>query len=129
MSKTYNWENINIIIADDDDINIELLKLILRSTKANISLFSNGQLVLDYLENNSADIIILDIQMPVLGGFETMKKLKEMNFKGSVLALTALSTINELSKYTDYGFNEVIEKPIRKNELLEIICKHIDKYL
>ena len=121
----YNWQGKNIVIADDDYINIELLNLMLRTTKANIHMFEDGQQVIDYISNNDADIIILDIQMPVLDGFKTSKKLREMNFEGKIFALTAFNTFDNMTTYNDCKFDEIIEKPIRKKELLEIISKHI----
>ena len=121
----YNWQNKSIVIADDDSINIELIKLMLQSTKANIHLFDNGQKVVEFVKDNNIDIIVLDIQMPVLDGFQTAKKLQEMGFSGKLFALTALNTSEDKHKYSKYNFDEVIEKPIRKKELLEIIDKYI----
>jgi len=121
----YNWQGKNIVIADDDYINIELLNLMIRVTKANIHMFEDGQQVVDFISNNDADIIILDIQMPVLDGFKTSIKLREMKFKGKIFALTAFNTFDNMATYTDCKFDEIIEKPIRRKELLEIISKHI----
>ncbi|OYT10429.1 MAG: hypothetical protein B6I18_09155 [Bacteroidetes bacterium 4572_112] len=121
----YNWQGKNIVIADDDYINIELLNLMIRVTKANIHMFENGQQVVDFISNNDADIIILDIQMPVLDGFKTSIKLREMKFKGKIFALTAFNTFDNMATYTDCKFDEIIEKPIRRKELLKIISKHI----
>lgn len=121
----YNWQGKNIVIADDDYINIELLNLMIRVTKANIHMFENGQQVVDFISNNDADIIILDIQMPVLDGFKTSIKLREMKFKGKIFALTAFNTFDNMATYTDCKFDEIIEKPIRRKELLRIISKHI----
>ena len=121
----YNWQGKNIVIADDDYINIELLNLMLRATKANIHMFEDGQQVVDFISNNKADIIILDIQMPVLDGFKTSIKLREMDFEGKVFALTAFNTFDDVATYTDCKFDEIIKKPIRRKELLEIINKHI----
>ena len=121
----YNWQGKNIVIADDDFINIELLNLMIRGTNASIHMFEDGQQVVDYISNNDADIIILDIQMPVLDGFKTSIKLREMNFEGKIFALTAFNTFDNMATYTDCKFDEIIEKPIRKKELLEIISKHL----
>ena len=121
----YNWQGKNIVIADDDFINIELLNLMLRSTGANIHMFENGQQVVDFINNHSSDIIILDIQMPILDGFKTANKLKEMGFVGKIFALTAFNTFDDKQSYEECKFDEIIEKPIRRKELLEIINKHI----
>ena len=122
----YNWDNKSILIADDDFLNFELLKLILRNTKVSITHFTDGQAVLDYLnENNNCDIIIMDIQMPILDGISATIKLRELGVTVPIVALTALNTISEKSKYEKYGFNEIVEKPVRK----EMFLKMIEKYL
>jgi CheY-like chemotaxis protein len=125
MSK-YNWKNKNILIADDDILNFELLKLMLRNTDINIIHFNNGQAVIDYFEKNSAaDIIIMDIQMPVLDGKETTKMLRENGLTIPIIALTALNTSSEQSKYREIGFDEIVEKPIRKEAFLLLIEKSL----
>ncbi|MCK5845929.1 MAG: response regulator [Bacteroidales bacterium] len=126
MNRKHNKYEKTIIIADDDSINIELISIILRNINANIVSFENGLKVIDYIADNHADIIILDIQMPILNGFETSQKLHEMGFDGAILALTALNTTNEMEKYEDYKFDEVIEKPIRRIEFLKIINQYLE---
>jgi len=122
----YNWENKSILIADDDFLNFELLKLILRNTNVSITHFTDGQAVIDHINgNNNCDIIIMDIQMPILDGISATIKLREMGVKAPIVALTALNTISEKSKYEKYGFNEIVEKPVRK----EMFLKMIEKYL
>jgi len=122
----YNWDNKSIIIADDDFLNFELLKLILRKTNISITHFTDGQAVIDYINgNNNCDIIIMDIQMPILDGISATIKLRELGLKAPIVALTALNTISEKSKYEKYGFNEIVEKPVRK----EMFLKMIERYL
>jgi len=122
----YNWDNKSILIADDDFLNFELLKLILRNTSVSITHFTDGQAVIDYInDNNNCDIIIMDIQMPILDGISATIKLRELGIKVPIVALTALNTISEKSKYEKYGFNEIVEKPVRK----EMFLKMIERYL
>lgn len=125
MNNKYDWSSKTIVIADDDDINIELIKLMLNKTKATLFLFENGEQVVNHMSSNTADVIILDIQMPILDGFETISKLKEMACKSKVIALTALNTSVELKKYENHGFDQVIEKPIRRNLILELINNYL----
>jgi len=122
----YNWDNKSILIADDDFLNFELLKLILRNTNVSITHFTDGQAVIDYInDNNNCDIIIMDIQMPILDGISATIKLREIGITIPIVALTALNTISEKSKYEKYGFNEIVEKPVRK----EMFLKMIERYL
>lgn len=118
----YKWTGKKIVIADDDNINFELLKLMLKHTDVEITHFSNGQLVVDYIQNNpDIDLIIMDIQMPILDGVEATKKIRYINFTGIILALTALSTTKDAQKYKDYGFDEIVEKPVRREAFLKLL--------
>ncbi|RLD47527.1 MAG: hypothetical protein DRI86_00140 [Bacteroidetes bacterium] len=114
--------NKTIVIADDDELNIELIRIILKNIDANIVTFGDGQEVIDYIiTNNKASIVILDIQMPILDGFETSCKLHEIGYEGKIFAITALNTTTELEKYKECYFDEVIEKPIRRENFLKLI--------
>ena len=126
MKTEFNWTGKTIVIADDDTINTELLSIILKKTSATIVVFENGQQVVDYISENNADIVILDIQMPILDGFETSLKISESNCKAYVFAFTALNANVEMHKYEAAKFTEVIEKPIRRIPFLNLIDKYIN---
>jgi CheY-like chemotaxis protein len=118
----YSWDNKRIVIADDDDINFELLKLMLKNTNVEIKHFKNGQLVVDFIQSNcDVDLIIMDIQMPVLDGIEATQKLRGLNYSGIILALTALNTTKDAKKYRDIGFDEIVEKPVRRESFLKLL--------
>lgn len=118
----YNWIDKKIVIADDDMINFELLKLMLKNTNIEIIHFNNGQLVVDYIKNNlDIDLVIMDIQMAVLDGIEATKQLRILNYTGVIIALTALNLAKDLKRYKDFGFNEIVEKPVRREAFLQLL--------
>ncbi len=126
MAQLYNWSNKSILIADDDLINFELLKLMLRQTGVEIHHVTNGQNAINTIEKDkSTDLVIMDIQMPVVDGIQATVKLREMQYNGIIFALTALNTFKDIAKYKSKGFDEVVEKPVRR----EVFLKLIDKYL
>lgn len=127
MAYTYNWSQKTILIADDDFINYELLKLILMQTKVNIQHVKDGQLVIDTIKTEKEfDLILMDIQMPVLDGFKATQMLRLQNYKSPIFALTALNTAVEIKKYKNAGFDEIVEKPIRRELLLQLISQYFD---
>ena len=127
MAYTYNWSQKTIRIADDDFINYELLKLILMQTKVNIQHVKDGQLVIDTIKTEKEfDLILMDIQMPVLDGFKATQMLRLQNYKSPIFALTALNTAVEIKKYKNAGFDEIVEKPIRRELLLQLISQYFD---
>jgi CheY-like chemotaxis protein len=128
MANQYDWTGKRIIIADDDLINFELLNLILRFTKAELIHINNGQLVLDYINSGkTTDLILMDIQMPVLDGIKATEILRANGYKGCIFALTALNTSINIKKYNDAGFNEIIEKPVRRDSFLKLIDNYFSK--
>ena len=127
MDSKYNWDNKSILIADDDFLNFELLKLILRNTNVKIEHFTDGQAVVDHVDKDkTCDLIIMDIQMPILDGIEATIKIRELGVTTPIVALTALNTISEKSKYEKYGFNEIVEKPVRKVMFLKMIERYLN---
>ncbi len=126
MAQLYDWSSKSILIADDDLINFELLKLMLRQTGVEIHHVTNGQNAINTIEKDkSTDLVIMDIQMPVVDGIQATVKLREMQYNGIIFALTALNTFKDIAKYKSKGFDEIVEKPVRR----EVFLKLIDKYL
>ncbi len=122
-------ENINIpetyiIYADDMQINRELLKAMVEGYDIKISEASNGQEILDLLENKVPNLILTDIRMPVLDGFEAAKIIKkDKRFKDiPVIALTAYAIDSEIRKYGK-TFDAYLTKPLTREKLLETINK------
>jgi CheY-like chemotaxis protein len=124
MVTSYDWSNKHIVIADDDDLNFELLKLILKQTNADIIHLKNGQEVIDYVDKkHSIDLILMDIQMPVLDGMKATQLLRKQGFTSGIFALTALS-VGSNTGFAHIGFDEIIEKPIRRGPFLKLIHDH-----
>lgn len=103
-----------ILIVDDESLNIMLLETILkRLGLVNITTAENGQEAFDLCKNNDFDIIFMDMRMPVMGGAEATKKIKEIKTV-NIVALTTYD-IKEIQKeYLEAGFDNYIQKPIRK---------------
>jgi CheY-like chemotaxis protein len=128
MNNDYPLEGKIILIADDDQINFELLRLILKQTKASIIHLKNGQEVINYHQSKQPiDLILMDIQMPIVNGMEATKILRQSGYTGGIFALTALNTSYESNSFTNVGFDEIIEKPVRREQFLKKISSFITK--
>ena len=96
-------------------------------TKVNIQHVKDGQLVIDTIKTEKEfDLILMDIQMPVLDGFKATQMLRLQNYKSPIFALTALNTAVEIKKYKNAGFDEIVENPIRRELLLQLISQYFD---
>lgn len=103
-----------ILVVDDQELNLTLLNAIL-AKKYNILEARNGLKAVTIVENNrdSIDLILLDIIMPVMDGFDTIKRLKELSILGKIpiiLISTDCSKENVVRGF-DYGITDVIKKP------------------
>ncbi len=121
----YNWENKIIIVAEDIQINFKLIELILKKT--NITLFwaKNGEEAIDLAKKHEVDLILMDIQMPTLNGFEATKAIKLFKSNVPIIAQTAF-TMNEKENSLKAGCDSYISKPINKRELLSLIDQYFN---
>jgi len=125
IKKIYNWEKVNILIAEDEYSNIRVLKAMLSKTNAKLVVVKNGQEAVDYCKNNIVDIILMDIKMPVLNGIEATKLIKSKNPEIKIIIQTAYLYDNEKQDCIDAGSSDFIYKPTSVTELLQTIAKYI----
>ncbi|WP_166363290.1 ATP-binding protein [Perlabentimonas gracilis] len=120
--KNYNWEGKTIMIAEDAETNYKFLRAMLEKTKAYIIWARNGEEVVSYCHNNSnVDMILMDIQMPVMDGYEATSIIKRQNPSIKIIAQTAYAMPNDNIKCIEAGCNDYISKPINTQLLLEKI--------
>lgn len=123
-----NWDNKTILVVDDTKMNFVVLKTQLRKTKANVIWIENGYDAVQYVKNgNKADLILMDIRMPVMDGIEASKTIKELNPEIPIIIQTA-SVMG--SAFEDIAFSncdDTIFKPIDANKLIEIITNQFEK--
>jgi signal transduction histidine kinase/CheY-like chemotaxis protein len=115
-------ESRTILIAEDDNINFLLLKKILQFKKVSILRAKNGKEALDIcIVNPNIDLILMDIKMPVMDGYEAFKKIKGFRPDLAIIAQTAYSSIEDKERIERMGFFGYITKPIHKEKLFDII--------
>lgn len=126
FSQDYNFSDKLIFIAEDDNSSYLLIEEILESTKAKLIHAKNGKELLDLIKKQTPDIILLDINMPIMDGLTFMKHFKELNLKSvHVIAQTAYAMKAEKEKCFDAGCNDYISKPIDPDKLLNKIVKNL----
>ena len=109
-----------ILIVDDEKVNIKLIKGMLAKENYNLISAGSGQEALSILASNRPDLILLDVMMPEMDGFETARKIKQnINTKIiPVLMVTALSEKEHRLKALDSGADDFLSKPVEKIELI-----------
>lgn len=121
-----DWKDKYILIAEDEFSNYELLMYILKPTKARLKQVTNGNDAIDEVLNKERpDLILMDIKMPELNGFEATKRIKEVYPDLPIIAQTAFAISGDREMALAMGCDEYISKPIKKLELLELMKKYL----
>ncbi|MCE9545600.1 MAG: response regulator [Planctomycetia bacterium] len=110
-----------ILIADDNQPNVELLEAYLGDIDCEIAIASDGQQTLDQVASFKPDVILLDVMMPRLSGFEVCEKLKQdpKTRKIMVLMVTALNELGDIERAVAVGTDDFLSKPVNKVELVK----------
>lgn len=121
---------LSILIAEDEEINYLYIKTLLKKqTEFECKIFhaKNGKEAVDIcLENKNIDIVLMDIKMPLMNGYEATEKIKSGNPDIPIIAQTAYSTKFEKRLALKHGCNDFISKPIKKEKLFELLHKHLE---
>ena len=124
---TYNWEDKVILIVEDDMINYKFLEMTIRRTQAKVIWAKNGlEGVNMVIANPEIDLILMDIQMPIMNGYEATTKIKSMKPDIPIIAQTAFALNNEGNDVYAAGCDYYLKKPINPFVLLSLLKDIID---
>jgi PAS domain S-box-containing protein len=116
--KSNNLQDMNVLIVDDGETNRKLLQLILKRAAANVDMAENGQIAVDMMAVKTYDVVLMDMQMPILDGYSATRVLRKRNDKTPIVALTAHAMSGEDKKCYDAGCDFFLTKPVDRNMLL-----------
>ncbi len=110
-----------ILIADDNQTNVELLETFLQDLECTIESASDGAETMEKVASFQPDLILLDIMMPKLNGFEVCKKVKSSPETSQIMVLmvTALNELGDIERAVEAGCDDFLSKPVNKVELLK----------
>ena len=116
-----NSQTHRILIADDNQANCELLEAYLATMDCETEIAVDGQEAFDKAVSFKPDLILLDVMMPKLSGFEVCQKIKsDPNLTGiMVLMVTALNELGDIERAVDAGTNDFLSKPVNRVEFLK----------
>ena len=125
----YTAPEAKILVVDDNQINLQVVKNLLKKTLIQITTCTNGVQALDWICRNRYDVILMDHMMPGMDGIETLKKSKELehnkNKDVAVIALTANTISGAKEMYMREGFTDYLSKPIVGKILEDKLAKYI----
>ncbi len=120
-----DWSNKTVLIAEDDELNFNFLEAALEYTQINIIHAWNGQQAVEVFTDSKPDIILMDIQMPVMTGWQATEIIKKIDPKIPVIAQTAFAMTNDQNKIMQKGFNGYLSKPVDRTKLVNLMKKFI----
>lgn len=114
-----------VLIAEDNRVNQILIQKLLEKFDLEITMASNGLEAIQKAVEDSFDLILMDIEMPIMGGMEALKRLQKISIQVPILACTANASSESKKEYLDAGFDGYITKPID----LENLTRELQKFL
>ena len=122
----YNWEGKTVLIAEDIASNYNFLRLLLKKTKIGIIWVENGKDALDEIESNAnIDLLLLDINLPIMNGYEAATAIKKIRPDLPIIAQTAYALEGDKEKSLLAGCNDYIPKPI----VISVLLKKMQGFL
>lgn len=125
--KKDNKEDKSILVVEDNDINLKIAIAFLKQLNYKYACAHNGQEAIDYLEKNKVDIILMDVQMPILNGCDATKLIRDKESKTGehiiIIAMTAYAMDGDRKKFIDCGMDDYISKPFNIETLGEMLNK------
>jgi PAS domain S-box-containing protein len=123
----YSLEGVKILMAEDNRINQMVAKRFLQKWKAIVTVAENGQEALDEVTRNEYDIVLMDLDMPVMDGYESTAAIKNLKPAMPIIALTA-AAFDDMHNYLHKkGFSEVVQKPFLPDDLYTKISTLVEE--
>ena len=136
LATTSNWPGLDrplrTLVAEDNPINQTLLLTLLEEHSCDITLVENGQAAVDACAATPFDVILMDIQMPILDGLEAMALIHQreasLGMHTPIVVMTASSRERDGSEYLAAGASHYLCKPIQEDDLLEVLQEVVDNH-
>ncbi len=124
MARKFNEENDNkvplILVVDDDQQNLELIQAYLEDVECETAAAYDGFEAMEFVSSKSPDLVLLDVMMPKMSGFEVCKRIKNDPATKDIpiIMVTALHEFGDIERAVDSGTDDFLSKPVNKLELL-----------
>ncbi|MFW5658204.1 MAG: response regulator [bacterium] len=124
----YKWNDYKVLLVEDDETSLIFLQEVLDITGIKIVSAKDGREAIDIVKNNpDIELVLMDIQLPVMNGFEATREIKKINPDLTVIAQTAYAMEEDRRKCLAAGCSDVLTKPIEEKQLFNTMKKYLEK--
>lgn len=119
-----NLQGIRILLVEDNEINVLVASKFLKKWAIDLKVAENGEVAVKDAKENDFDLILMDLEMPQMDGYEACRQIKKDKPTVPIIALTASATTETKEKVLQVGMNDFITKPFNPNELFQVILRN-----
>ena len=119
-----NLENTHILLAEDGIDNRDLIQTVLQKAGATVKTAENGSIAVEMAAQEPFDVILIDINMPVMDGYEATRILRDLAYSGPIIALTANAMIGDRERCKIAGCDDYLTKPINRELLIRTVAAY-----
>ncbi len=119
-------ENKKILIAEDNKMNQMVVSMLLEDSQIDIDFALDGEIAVQKAKNNTYDLILMDIQMPNMNGYEATKTIRQTDSKIPIVALSANVMKEDIEQALESGMNDTLAQPINMNKLYTTLLKYLN---
>jgi signal transduction histidine kinase/ActR/RegA family two-component response regulator len=112
-----------VLLVEDNPTTQQLISILMGQLGIELTIVENGQAAIDFLAEQSVDLIFMDCQMPLLDGFETTAHLRTRGLSTPIVALTAYALAEDEQQCLSVGMNDFLSKPFRQSELKTVLAR------
>ena len=123
-SENINFSDTKILVAEDNEVNQMLIQLLLEEYGIEVDIAENGEEAIEKVKEKDYNLVFMDINMPVMGGVEATKKIREFSHV-PIIALTANAMVGDREKFLNAGMDNYLTKPIDVKELQQMLIRYL----
>lgn len=116
--------NLNILVVEDHPVNKKILASFLQKAGARIVTADDGEQAIKEIQNQTFDLVFMDIQMPIMNGYEASMWIRNNGFTMPIIACTASAQEDEKERCISYGMNDILPKPYKREDAIKIMVMY-----
>jgi len=125
-AKYPNWQGKLILIVEDVEHNYMFFSALLKLTHAEVKITTDGIQAVEFCKNNpNIDVVLMDLKLPKMTGLDAIKEIRKLRPDLPIIAQTAYAWVGQKEKVLNLGANEFLSKPVKRDDLLEVISKYV----